>query len=166
APGAGRPGVSRPSARLPTSAEQEVGEDDGAVVLRVPRPVDERHRPRAGAAPQLAQLLLVCAQLLGVASAELVEPAWVVAEPAAELGARGELPRPGVQARLLARHATWPEPVDEDPVAVPGLAPPSASRPPRGPRAGPPANGRGSPSVAFQTYWMSAFKAVCSIMFI
>src|SRR5581483_2933919 len=121
APGAGRPGVSRPSARLPTSAEQEVGEDDGAVVLRVPRPVDERHRPRAGAAPQLAPLLLVCAQLLVVASAELVEPAWVVAEPAAELGARGELPRPGVQARLLARHATWPEPVDEDPVAVPGL---------------------------------------------
>src|SRR5690606_2444205 len=77
----------------------------------------------AGAPAQLGDPLLVPAELLDVGEAELLEALRQVGEPGAQLGAGGEVFRPVVDRRLLARDPPRPEPVDEDPEAVAGLGP-------------------------------------------
>ena len=97
-----------------------VADHDGVVVLLVPGAVDEgdgapRRAPRKVIQPFASSR---SPQLPAIAVDEPFPPARVVAEPAAEVAARRQLPRPNVERERLLLDTARPEPVDQDPVAV------------------------------------------------
>src|SRR6266568_4984301 len=86
----------------------------GIVVLRVVGAVDERHPSPPGQFDQLAHCLTVHSELGAVATLELSPLPGIVTEPAAQPGARSELPKPPVQLELPFRHPPRPESLDQE----------------------------------------------------
>ena len=93
---------------------------DGVVVLGVASAVDERYRLLAGSSAERLKLVLLCRELVDVSLSELGEAGGVMAEPAAQRRAGGELVRPLVEMGALPFHSSRPEAVDQDAVAVRG----------------------------------------------
>src|SRR4051812_2954639 len=96
----------------------QLGDDDRVVVLLIACGVDDRDGTAPCATSQLEDVIAPVGELATVSRAKLIEPGGVMGEPAAKVVARRELARPLVEARALARDATWPHVVDEDAVAV------------------------------------------------
>ncbi len=89
-----------------TGSEQK--RDRGAVLLDI--------------ADQVQQLT-VRAELFSVPLAEGLPSVDVVSVPLPQLRAGGDIPKPEVDARLLLGDTPWPEPIDQDPIAVRGGVP-------------------------------------------
>jgi hypothetical protein len=79
---------SRPRPSLRQSAAQDLGEDDGVVVLGVPGGVDEGEGAVAGPPPQLCEPRALAPKLLDVAPTKLFEATRLVPEPLPKLRAR------------------------------------------------------------------------------
>src|SRR3954463_9706062 len=101
--------------------QQDLGKHRRVVVLGVARGVDERQRSLACEASQLADSGAPGTELLDVAAAKLAEAARVVPEPPPEPTARCQVTLPGVEARLLARPPSRPQPVDQGSMAIRGV---------------------------------------------
>ena len=70
------------------------------------------------APPERRETWPLVSEFVDVASLELGEPLWIVAEPLAQLGARGECFLPLVKLGVLPRNPARPEAIDKDSVAV------------------------------------------------
>src|SRR4051812_47195499 len=80
----------KPSTALGPSGEsppQDLGQDDGVVMFAVVGGVHEGERAFSRPAPERSQLPTTPAQLIDIATAELVKPLRRVAEPLAQLRA-------------------------------------------------------------------------------
>jgi hypothetical protein len=90
----------------------DLREDDGVVVLGVLGGVDEGERALPRPAPEGREPWALAAELLDVASAELLEASRLVPEPLPELRARGQLLLPAVELGPLTGDPARPQPVD------------------------------------------------------
>src|SRR5918994_4351310 len=97
---------------------EELGEDDGVVVLLIPSGVEDRQRTSCRPAAQVGKALGMSSKLAAVTSAELGKARRDVVEPLAQLIAWGQLLSPIVQVSALAGDAARPNMVDQDSVAV------------------------------------------------
>jgi len=104
--------------RLRHATSQHLGEDDGVVVLRIVRGVHQRERALPRPASQGREPGALFAELLDVASTELIEPFRLMCEPLPQLRAGGKLLLPVVELGPVTRDATRPQPVDQDAVTV------------------------------------------------
>jgi hypothetical protein len=100
------------------SAAQDLGEDDGVVVLRVPGRIDESEWAVAGPPPEFREPGPLATKFIHIALAKLLEATWLVTEPLPEFGARREFTLPRIELDGRARNAAWPETVDQDPITV------------------------------------------------
>jgi hypothetical protein len=100
------------------SAAQDLGEDDGVVVLRVPGRINESEWAVAGMPPEFREPRPLATKFIHIASAKLLEATWLVTEPLPEFGARREFTLPLIELDGRARNAAWPETVDQDPITV------------------------------------------------
>jgi hypothetical protein len=94
------------------SAAQDLGEDDGIVVLRVPGRIDESEWAAAGLPPEFREPGPLATKFIHIASAKLLEATWLVTEPLSEFCARREFTLPLIELDGRARNAAWPETVD------------------------------------------------------
>ena len=106
------------SLRSAQAAAQDVGEHGRVAVLGVARCEDQRDDAGPRAAAQFAEPLALVAELGAIAASELLEAVRIVPVPLSQLRARSELAHPLVDGGPLARDASGPDAVDEDPVAV------------------------------------------------
>ena len=103
----------RPAFRL-ASVDQHVAKHDGFVVKLVARGIDERQPLLLRHRPKLIQEGGVARQFGPIATAELLPPARIVAEPAAKLGAWRHLLQPSVDGGVRFAHATRPEAIHQN----------------------------------------------------
>jgi len=101
-------------------ASQHVRENDRVVVFGVVGGVHERERALPRPASKLGDPRTLVAELLRVASTELLEAARLVSEPLPQLGARRQLARSLVELSPVARDPSRPEPIDLHAIAVGG----------------------------------------------
>lgn len=99
---------------------QELAKHSCVRVFRISGRVDQGHRSPLGSEGQVDERIATSQELHSVAFSESREPFRLMAEPGAQLLARGELTPPGVDPRPFLRHAAGPEPVDEHADAIGG----------------------------------------------
>src|SRR5947209_7084881 len=95
--------------------DEVLAEDYRLVVLGVLRPVEQRDVALLRGLHQRAPRLRPGVEFGGVPAAELLPPLRVVAEPAAQLVAGGDILEPAVEPEPLLVHPARPQPVDEEP---------------------------------------------------
>src|SRR5262245_30456339 len=64
------------------------------------------------------QKLGVLLHLCGIAAAEFIPTARIMAKPLAEFGARRDVLHPLINSYSLLRESAWPQPINENPHAV------------------------------------------------
>src|SRR5665811_1762786 len=114
-----QPGSRTPTGRPQTSLEL-VGNHHGLVVLAVARAEDEGDRAPTRPFGEGVECLrpIGVGELRPVARLELRPACRVVSEPRAQLRARAEVSRPGVEPELPLRPSARPDAVHQDAVAV------------------------------------------------
>ncbi|GBC85558.1 Polyprenol monophosphomannose synthase [bacterium HR11] len=98
-----------------------VPKGDGVVAFGVPSAVEKRHRPPSSRFQDGAPGLGLGIQFGKVPPTKLLPAGRVVAEPAAEFMARGDVPEPAVETEALLREAPGPQALDEKAHAVVGF---------------------------------------------
>ena len=91
---------------------------DGVVVLRVTRREQKRHRPASGEVSERPPRVRFGAEFGGVALLKFVPLGRVVGEPLPQRVARGDIPKPAVEAGVFLAQSTRPEPIDQEAGAV------------------------------------------------
>src|SRR5215510_7180742 len=94
-------------------AEQPVAQHDRLVVLGVLRVVEQHDRPVAQSVQRQLCRVGPRVELGAVALAEPVPALGIVAEPAAELGARRHVLQPAVDVERVLAYATRPQPIHQ-----------------------------------------------------
>jgi hypothetical protein len=96
------------------SSENGVPQYEGMIVVRLLGRIDEGDRALMGTATELVQRFCVLGEFVAVSAAELVPTFGIMAEPGAQLCARGDLLDPVVEPGVCLADAARPQAIDEN----------------------------------------------------
>ena len=97
---------------------QHIAQHDRFIMRLVARRKNQGEIPLRRDCAQLGEVFGMPAQLGPVSAAELVPAAWIMREPAAQLGAGRHLLQPPVDGGVRFAHATRPQTINENADAV------------------------------------------------
>lgn len=90
----------------------------GSVVLGIVSAIEQGHRALPACSQDRRPGVRLCVQLFPVPSLEFLPAFHLVPEPLAQFGTRRNLLQPRISMQFLLFHATWPEAVHQDALAI------------------------------------------------